>query len=120
MSEGTLYDANGSAVAFFDREDIYLYNGEPVAYFDGESVYAYDGRHLGWYVDGWVRDNSGDAVFFTDDATGGPMRPMRSIRPIRGIRGMRPMRGMRQMRPMRPSFSGGWSRLVGESFFRQR
>ena len=60
----TFYDSHGKPTAYTeDNEHIYLFSGKPVAYIDGSSVYSYSGRHLGWFDEGWIRDNSGYCVF---------------------------------------------------------
>ena len=95
-------------------------SGEPVAIVDDESVFAFDGRHLGWFLDGWIRDHAGDCVYFTDDASGGARRPHRRPRPARGARRPRPRRLARQARPARSARTTRWSELsVGPAFFRQ-
>lgn len=120
MSEIVFYDQTGRPVAYCgDGEHIYLYSGRPVVYIREGSIYAYAGTHLGWFEDGWVRDHRGDAAFFTEGASGGPMKPMRQLRPLKGLKGMRPMKGMRQTRPARPSRSRQWSRLSLSDFFAQ-
>jgi 4-fold beta-flower domain-containing protein len=55
----------------------------PIAIVDDESVsvYGFDGRHLGWFVEGWIRDHHGACVYYTDHATGGPVRPARRLVP---------------------------------------
>lgn len=121
MSEVIFFDSRGYVVAYKDDDDdvIFLWRGEPVAILDDESVFAFSGRHLGWFMDGWIRDHGGGCVYFTDDATGGPARPPRAARPARGARHVRPARGVRQIRPMRPVRSPAWSSLaVGTAFFR--
>jgi hypothetical protein len=120
MSELAFFDSRGDVVAYKDDDDdvIFLWSGEPVAILDDESVFAFTGHHLGWFMDGWIRDHGGACVYFTDDATGGPVRPPRMARPARGARTARPARGARQMRPMRPMRSLAWSNLaVGSAFF---
>jgi hypothetical protein len=116
----TFYDRSGQAIAYLadDGKSIYLYGGDPVAWLSDDSIYSYSGRHLGWFRDGWVIDGSGGRVFFTQDATGGPVRPIRAVRPVRGVRGVRPVRGVRQVRPARPVRSLSWSELSSEQFFR--
>lgn len=115
----TLYDQHGNAVAYVEPDGvIYLYEGTPVGYIEAEDVFAFDGRHLGWYLQGWVRDHHGGCVFFTEAAQGGPVRPVRAVRPVRGVRGVRPVRGVRQVRPVRPVMGIGWSRVSGPQFFR--
>ncbi len=119
MSELIFFDSHGDAIAYVDEADdvIYLLSGEPVAILDDESVFAFDGRHVGWFMDGWIRDHHGACVYFTDEATGGPVRPVRSVRPVRGVRQVRPVRGVREVRPIRPTRLMSWSDLsVGDGF----
>ena len=60
MSEIDFYDHDGQPIAYTqDRVHIYTFSGDPVAYLDGDSVYSFSGKHLGWFVDGWIRDNYG-------------------------------------------------------------
>ena len=105
----TFYNKHGTPVAYVDDgKHIFLFKGSAVGYIDNDSIFSYSGKHLGRYGNGWIRDNSGRCVFFTEDATGGPMKPMKS---------MKPMKGMKSMKPMRPMSSSGWSELSGEQFF---
>lgn len=114
----TFYDEEGTAVAYTrDAEAIYLFSGEPVAYLSDESIYAYSGKHLGFFLDGWVRDHDGRCVFYTEDARGGPARPARQARPARSARQSRPARGAREARPARAARQSAWSRLSGPQFF---
>lgn len=71
----TFYDASGEAVAYLDDdgESIYLYYGTAAGFLSQDSLYVYSGRHLGWLIDGWVRDPAGDDVYFTNDASGVPL-----------------------------------------------
>jgi len=116
----TFYNNEGRAVAYlFEGQHIYLYGGKPVAWMRGEDVYAYSGKFLGWLEDGWIRDRDGGCVFFTDNASGGPLKPVKKLRPLRGLRGLRPLRGIAQIRPIRAIKSLGWSPLTSEVFFNQ-
>jgi hypothetical protein len=118
----TFYDCHGQAVAYVDEDgqSVYTYGGEPVAWLDGKSMYSYSGSYLGWIQDGWVWDLSGQAVFFTDDASsGGPARPPHSTRPARSARSARPARGAGEVRSARAARSSSWSALSGEQFFHQ-
>ena len=118
--DATFYDSNGSPIAYTeDNEDIFLYSGMPVAYLSDNSVYAYSGRHLGWFDNGWIRDNGGFCTFFTEEASGGPMKPMKQMKPMKGMKGMKPMKGMKQMKPMKPMDQLSWSSLSGVQFFHQ-
>ncbi len=70
----TLCDQTGQPIAYVEDDgSIYLFSGEPIAYLDGGSVWSYSGKHLGWFDSGLIRDNSGDTVFFTENASGGPI-----------------------------------------------
>ncbi|MFN9529826.1 MAG: 4-fold beta flower protein [Pseudomonadaceae bacterium] len=121
MDYVTFYDRTGRAVAWFDNENdqptIYLYDGRPIAWISDESIYAFSGAHLGWFIDGWIRDSHGRGALFTPDASGGPAKPARHARPARGARHARPARSARQARPARPARSAVWSPLSGEEFF---
>lgn len=118
MSELVFFDSRGAAVAFMDADDVIItWDGRPAAIIDGAAVFQFDGRHAGWFLDGWIRDHQGGAVYFTDHATGGPVRPVRHVRGVRGIRGVRPARGARQAQPVRPVRRTSWSPLaVGTTF----
>ena len=72
------WNQQGRPVAYIDDDDqsIYLWDGSPVAWIDGDAIYSYSVRFLGWLWDGWVRNLDGDCVFFTEFASGGPVRPV--------------------------------------------
>jgi hypothetical protein len=114
------YNYQGRAVGYFyDFEWLYLYDGTPVAWLhDEENVYAFNGKYLGWFQDGWIRDRQGQATFFVDGASGGPVKPARHARPARSARRARPARAARQARPARPARKVSWSSLGDEAFFR--
>ena len=67
-SETSLFSADGTPAAYLaEGSTIYLWKGEPVAYLapdedSGFHVYNFNGKHLGWYVNGVVRDHKGTAV----------------------------------------------------------
>ncbi len=114
----TFYNQNGQPIAYTkDETHIFLFSGEPVAYFRNDSVYSYSGRHLGRFEDGWIRDNNGDCVFFTDFATGGPIKPTRRIKPIKSVKRVKPLKSVRQIKPIKPIKSLKWSLRSSEEFF---
>lgn len=116
----TFYDSDGAPIAYSsDDEYIYLYSGEPVAYLSDGSVYSYNGSHLGRFENGWIYDNSGYAVFFTENASGGPIRPVREIKPVKSVREIKPIKSVKEIRPLRPTRSLSWSNLSGPQFFQQ-
>ncbi len=116
------YDSRGDVVASLSTGDdvVYLWGGKPVAILDDESFFAFDGRHIGWLMDGWLRDHAGDAVHFTSYATGAPVRPPVQPHPPKGGRQPEPARQLRERGPLRPARSPNWSNLsVGTAFFDQ-
>jgi hypothetical protein len=87
------------------------------AYIDDGSIYSFSGQHLGYFQQGSIYDSGGNALLFTDGASGGPMKPMKQMAPMKGMKQMLPMRGMKQMKPMKPMFSPSWSQLPPKSLF---
>ncbi len=116
----TLYDKDGQPIAYAEDDgSIYLFSGEPVAYLDGDSVWSYSGKHLGWFDSGLVRDESGHTAFFTENASGGPMKPLKALKPLKGLKALKPLKGLKELKPLRALNSLGWSGLSGEAFFYQ-
>jgi hypothetical protein len=112
------YDASGNPVAYSqDGKDIYLFSGSPVAYIEGDAIYSFSGRHLGWFENGLIRDRWGNCVFFTDGATGGPVRPVRRSKPVKGAKHVKPVKGVKEVRPVKAVNSLSWSSLSGPAFF---
>jgi len=118
MGEIDFYDERGRPVAYTDDGTrIFTFTGRPAAYFDGESVYSFSGRHLGWFEDGWIRDNHGRCVFYTPNAQGGPVKPVQQVKPVKSIKSAMPIKAVRSIRPVKAVKSLSWSRLSGEQFF---
>ncbi len=119
MSE-TFYDRNGTPIAYTtDGEHIYLFKGKPVAYISGDSIYSYSGSHLGRFKNGWVRDNDGYCVFYTQNSTGGPIKPIKKIKPVKGVKSIRPVKSVKNVRPVKSVSKSTWSKISRESFFYQ-
>ncbi len=114
----TLYDYSGRAVAYSDDgETIYLFNGIPVAYFYGSNVFGFKGHQLGTINNGWIRDNSGLCVFFTENAYGGPVKPIKHIKPVKGVKHVKPVKSIRHTSSQKSTDKIGWSTMSGERFF---
>ena len=114
------YDERGCPVAYTeDGTHIFTFGGRPVAYLDGESVYSFSGTHLGWFEDGWIRDNGGRCVFYTHDAQGGPVKPVEQVKPVKSVKSVSPVKSVGCVRPVKAVKSLSWSRLSGEQFFQR-
>jgi hypothetical protein len=117
----TFYNNKGIAMAYLDDdgETIYLHNGTPVACLSGESIYGFNGKHFGWFVEGWVRDNEGGYVFFTNKADDGPVKPLARIDFPHEPKKKKPRHCTKEAIPSRLSQKTSWSPLSWEDFFRQ-
>src|SRR5436190_14177792 len=121
MGYVTFYNKRGKPTAYIanDGKSIFTFKGAPVAYLAVRGgVFAYDGSFLGWFEDGWIIDHSGDRVFFTSDAKGGPVKPVKAVRPVRGVKRVRPVKRVKEVRPVHPVVSLSWSDLSAEQFFK--
>ena len=114
----TLYDRDGTPIAYSDdNEHIFSIRGEPLAYFYDDKVYSYRGKHLGWFIDGWVRDLGGECAFFTEYASGGPVKPIKHICPTKGVKSIKPIKQTREVARVRPVSKYSWSSLSNIRFF---
>ncbi len=57
-----------------------------MAYFYCNSILGFRGHQLGTINKGWIRDNSGLCVFFTENAYGGPVKPVMHVKPIKSVK----------------------------------
>jgi len=112
------YDRSGTPIAYTDDGvHLFTFGGRPVGYFHADSLYSYAGQHLGRITNGLIRDNRGQVVFFSSNATGGPMKPMRQLKPLKGLKQLKPLKGLRQLKPLRPMPHSSWSHLSGQQLF---
>lgn len=94
MTEISLFDVNGFAVAYIATDDenietVYLWNGQAVCYLQHEEhIYGFNGEHLGWFDSGIVRDNTGCAVGFTRKTcpTVTKVEPVKSVRRVNDVK----------------------------------
>lgn len=118
MADIVFYNQKGQPVAYCkDNTHIYLFDGTPAAYLNQGSVYSYTGVHLGRFQKGWIRDNRGNCVFYTDNAIGGPVKPVKRVSPVKSARCARPAKSARQARPASPAKTLSWSTLTSKEFF---
>lgn len=112
------YSKTGKPTAYcVDGKHIYLFSGEPVAHINGEAVYLFSGAHIGWFIDGWIRDKQGKCVLFTKDSQGGPVKPVKKVKPVKGVKRVKPVKGVKQVKSVKAVKSLSWSPLSGEQFF---
>jgi|APSaa5957512535_1039671.scaffolds.fasta_scaffold56645_1 hypothetical protein len=115
----TFFDQSGTAVAYSeDEQTIYLFDGRPVAYLDDDSAYSFSGEHLGWYLRGWILDNVGYCILFTDNASGGPFKPFKGFKPFKDFKKSKPIKEFKKHKPQKQSIKSSWSDVSAEEFFR--
>ncbi len=75
--ERALFNKHGDAVAYLSDDydsTIYLWHGQQVAYlFNERLIFGINGKHLGWFIDGIIFNNSGERIGFT--ASSCPVAP---------------------------------------------
>lgn len=114
------YNKTGSLIAYTeDNCHVFRFTGEPLAYINEDSVYTYEGKHLGFYQDGWIRDNDGMCVFFTKEAKGGPPRAMQEISPVKSPKSKIPTKKPRNHCLKKLEIKQVWSELSSINFFEQ-
>ena len=105
--ETTLYDRNGHPTAYIadDNETIYLWNGHVVAYLCDDKVYGFNGQHLGWFVDGVVRDQSGAKIGFV----GEKCPSVKHVSPVKSVKHVKHVKNVRHIAHIRPILKIGYS-----------
>jgi len=102
-TELTFYNSTGSPTAYTeDGKHIFLFSSEPVVFIDIGSTLSFTGKHLGRSENGWIRNNDGQCVFFTENAIGRPMKPMKFMKPMKSMKKMKPMKALKEVKPIRP------------------
>jgi hypothetical protein len=122
QDEISLFDGKGRAAAYIVTDQdltIYLWTGEPVAYLTRDSgrdfhVYGFNGRHLGWFVDGVVRDEEGSVACALRAAMSNPQ-----LEPLKNLKSLKPLKNLKELAPLRPLFSQQWGELPCKYFMAQ-
>lgn len=102
--EEILYSTGGQAIAYIaydDEQTIYMWDGKPVAYVDSENIYGFNGIHLGWYIDGIIRDHDGNVAGFNKDAA----KVSLAFEPFKSFKEFKPFRAFKEFAPFKPYFS---------------
>lgn len=114
----TFYTKSGSPVAYIeDGCHIFLFTGECVGYIFEDSIFSFDGRHLGFFRDGWVRDNNGKCVLFIRSAKKGPDRRRKDIGRVKNPKATIPSKKQREKQPKKLEIKQEWSELSLLQFF---
>lgn len=123
QSEISLFDKDGNAVAYIaTNEDwtVYSWEGKPMAYItnDGQTihVYGFNGKHLGWYLNGVVRDHEGNAVGFKKGAVSSIHEKYESYK---GYKEYKPYKAYREYAPQQPYLSTKFSSVNLSGFLYQ-
>ena len=104
------YDRSGTAIAYCeDGEHIFDWGGRPSAFLYNDNIYSFSGKHMGWFLNGMVRDHSGNVALFTAEAQGGPAKPAKRAKPAKGAKNAKPAKGAKQAAPAKPAMSSSWS-----------
>lgn len=122
QGELSLCDGKGRASAYVVADDdltIYLWSGEPVAYLTRDNgrdfhVYGFNGKHLGWFVNGIVRDHEGDAACALKDVVSNAQ-----IEPIKSLKSLQSLKSLKELAPLRPLLSRQWGELPCRFFLSQ-
>ncbi|MHA2050779.1 MAG: 4-fold beta flower protein [Promethearchaeota archaeon] len=116
----TFYNKKGIPTAYTeDGCHIFLFNGKSFAYIFGSSIYNYHGKHLGFIQEGWIRDNNGKCVLFTQDAIDGPEKIIMDIGPVKSNKSETPDKQPRERKPSEVRVVQAWSDLSSKQFFDQ-
>lgn len=103
--ELSLFDRAGKAAAYVALDDeltIYLWSGKPVAYLEKDNegsfhVYGFNGKHLGWFANGVIWDQDGNASC----ATKSVLRITQN-EPFKAFKQFKPLKSFRKFAPFRP------------------
>ncbi len=114
------YDKIGTPMAYTDdNKHIFYFTGENIAYIYEISVYNYEGKHLGFFKEGWIRDNTGKCVLFSKGAIGGPKKRMQDIYPVKSQKSNIPNKKPKENRDIKLTIKDEWSELAVKEFFNQ-
>jgi len=107
-----LYGQSGKVYAWLEPETgrIISLRGIHLAFIEGDSVYAWDGRHIGWWLNGCVRDASGAVAVFTQDAGSiGVIKPVKGVKPVKPVKAVAPVKPVKKVKPVKPIKRLAWS-----------
>ena len=59
-------------------------------------------------TNGWIYDNQGYCVFYTQNATGGPTKPVKQVSPVKMTTRVKPVKGVKSVKPVKPIKRLSW------------
>lgn len=115
QDEISLFNSKGKPVAYIDTKDddltIYLWDGRPVAYLSKDNsdfhIYGFNGKHLGWFINGIVRDHDGNTVGVTKEAAS----MYTEYEPYKSYKRYKPYKSYKEYAPYKPYSNRTWSSL---------
>ena len=111
--EISLFNSKGKPVAYIavdDGKTIYSWAGKPEAYLESDAngkgfhVYGFNGKHLGWFVQGVIRDHDGDAACAIKERM-----QTTEFEPFKAFKEFKPFKAFKEFAPSRPAFSQSFS-----------
>ncbi len=112
--EISLFDSEGKPIAYIVTDDeftIFMWDGTPVAYLhpknDQFNIYGFNGKHLGWIVDGIIRDHNGNAVGFIK----GSVNMYTQYEPYKSYKKYKPYKSYKEYEPYMPYLTNTWSTI---------
>ena len=119
-NEISLLDVSGEAVVYIVLDDefaIYTWDGHAVAYLEGSvsdfnsmrimDVYGWNGNHLGWFVDGFVMNHTGDASCSIRERHPSP----EDWEYLKYIKDYKYQKSVQNIEPEKPVFSGSFGEI---------
>ena len=120
--ELSLYDSEGKPIAYIVTEDdftIYMWDGTPVAYLipknDQFNIFGYNGNHLGWLVNGIIRDHEGNGIGFIKNA----VKMYTQYEPYKSYKQYKPFKSYREYEPYMPYLTTTWAAMPLSLFLLQ-
>lgn len=114
------FDKIGTPMAYIDDDEhIFFFTGETLAYIHDIFIYNYEGKRIGFFKDGWIRDNNGRCVLFTKGAMDGPIKRMQDIFPVKSQKSDVPFKNPIENKKIELIEKQEWSELTVREFFAQ-
>jgi hypothetical protein len=111
-----IFDADGSVVAWLNREVVHGLDGKALVFVENAGVYSYDGKQRGTFSSGYFREASGNAVAFVGNAQGSPALPFPKLTPLPPLPALLPLQPIHDVPAIPPIPTLAWSTMSWEDF----